>query len=291
MLKSLLLFPVRFFVFLALGFLSACLPQPALQGELHGQLNWQGEVHLQGNVILAEDVVLTIAPGTKVVFLPLDPSLDDFSEHPYFPGSELIVRGQIIAKGTAEAPIRFQYIDPDSEPGSWGGVNIEESKRAIFDHCIFRQADSAVHARESWVVVENSLFTENLVGIRFNSTNILIEKNLLHNNGAAIRFHFGSPVICKNEIRNNDKGLFITSDPRDYTIENNSFLNNSPYQVSLGEAVPDTVFLQKNYWGEETAETLPSKLYDGRLDKWLGTVDFMPMRVAPDPDVGIRWNR
>ncbi len=289
--SKLLLLLVRFLVLLFLALLSACLPQPVLQGELHGQLTWQGEVHLQGNVILAEDVVLTIAPGTKVVFLPLDPSQDILSEHPYFPGSELIVRGQILAKGSPDAPIQFQYVDPAGEPGSWGGVNIEQSKRAIFDHCIFRQADSAIHARESWVVVENSLFAENLVGIRFNTTNILIEKNLLHDNGAAIRFHFGSPVICKNEIRNNGKGLFITSDPRDYTIENNSFLNNSPYQVSLGEAVPDTVVLRNNYWGEETADTLSSRLYDGRIDEWLGIVDFLPMRDAPDPDAGIRWNR
>lgn len=271
---------------------SACLPRPVLlQGELHGQLHWQGEVHLQGNVILAKDAVLTIAPGTRVLFLPMDLATDELADHPNFPGSELIIRGQIVAKGTAKMPISFQFVDPLASAGSWGGLNIEESPRAIFDYCYFTQADSAIHARQSWVVIENSFFSNNLVGIRFNDANMLIEKNLLQQNGAAIRFHFGSPVICKNEIRDNRKGLFITSEPRDYTIENNSFYNNRPYQVSLGEGVRDAVALGNNYWGSETAESLPATFFDGRLDDWLGTINFLPLRSQPDIDAGIRWKR
>ena len=113
----------------------------------------------------------------------------------------------------------------------------------------------------------------------------------MQDNGAAIRFHFGSPVICKNIIRNNAKGLFVTSEPRDYTIENNSFLGNSPYEVSLGEGVRRTVELKNNFWGTQTAETLPDYLYDGHLDDWLGTVDYLPMRTLPDPDAGGVWKR
>lgn len=246
---------------------------------------------MQGDVVLAEDSVLTIAPGTRVLFLPSASNNDELTEHPYFPGSELIVRGQIIAQGTAAEPIQFEFFDPTAEAGSWGGVNIEDSKRALFNFCSFRQADSAIHARNSWVVVENSLFSENLVGIRFHDSNILIEKNLLQHNGAAIRFHFGAPVICRNLIRNNSKGLFISSQPRDYTIENNSFIDSAAYEVSLGEGVRETVVLKNNFWGQQNAENLPNKLYDGRLDDWLGTVDYLPMRSLPDPEVGGGWNR
>jgi hypothetical protein len=282
---------LRLLIFFSLIVLSACLPRPVLEGELHGQLHWQGEVRLRGNVILADNSVLTIAPGTRVVFLPLKSAEKEMFEHPYFPGSELIVRGQLIARGTAEAPIRFQFIDPTAGPGSWGGINIEDSERVVFDYCSFRQADSAVHSRRSWVVVENSLFTENLVGIRFHDTEILIEKNLLHNNGAAIRFHFGAPVICRNEISGNRKGLFITSEPREYTIENNSFLDNFPYQVSLGEGVRDAVTLKNNYWGPLSSDQLLPRLFDGRLDSWLGVIEYLPMRSEPDAETGIRWNR
>ena len=279
------------FVILLNCWLSACAAKPVLRGELQGEIIWQGEVRLQGNVILAEDAVLTIEPGTKVVFLPLASGDDLLKDHPYFPGSELIVRGQIIAKGTAAAPIQFQSVDPAAGPGSWGGINIEESQRAIFEFCTFRQADSAVHARDSWVVVENSLFTDNLVGVRFHDTNILIEKNLFQDNGTAIRFHYGSPVICKNIMRNNGKGLFISSEPHEYTIENNSFLANFSYEVSLGEGVRNPVLLKNNFWGHHSTESLPSRLYDGRIDDWLGTVDFQPLRTIPDPDAGGVWKQ
>jgi hypothetical protein len=269
--------------------LSACATGKVLQGELSGELYWQGEVYLQGNVVIEKGARLTIAPGTRVVFLPSNLPDDELNEHPYFPGTELIVRGEIIALGTKAQPIFFQAEEKTAEAGSWGAVNIEGSARAIFDYCVFQQADSALHARDSWVVVENSKFINNLVGIRFHDTNILIEKNLLEKNGAAIRFHFGAPVICKNIIRDNGKGLFITSEPREYTIENNSFIANRPYQVSLGEGVRQAVVLRNNFWGAQTEQSLPESLYDGRVDEWLGRVEFLPMRQAPDPDSGGVW--
>lgn len=96
--------------------LSSCTPIPVVRGELQGQIEWQGEVHLQGDVVLAENSMLTIAPGTRVIFLPGTASSDKLKDHPYFPGSELIVRGQIVALGTFAAPIRFQFIDPAAPP-------------------------------------------------------------------------------------------------------------------------------------------------------------------------------
>ncbi|WP_303721273.1 right-handed parallel beta-helix repeat-containing protein [Malonomonas rubra] len=288
-----LLLRLLFYILLLvpLGLLPSCAMKPIVQGDLQGQIEWRGEVYLRGNVILVEDAVLTIAPGTKVFFLPLAPSEDELSEHPYFPGSELIVRGKLLAEGTADAPISFQYIEASAPPGSWGGINIEGSPQARFEYSVFRQADSAVHARESWVVVENSRFANNLVGVRFHDTKMLIEKNLFENNGAAIRFHFGAPVICKNLIRNNDKGLFISSAPQDYKIENNSFIDNRIYEVSLGEGVRKQVVLKKNFWGGHTAKSLPTRFYDGRIDDWLGIIDYLPMRSNPDPDARDRWNR
>lgn len=270
--------------------LSGCLavpPSTVIHGELHGVQHWQGVVRLRGDVILAADAELIIAPGTRLLFLLPAAGEDDLTDHPYFPGSELIVRGRIFAEGTAAEPILFQAVDPQAGPASWGGINIEDSEQAVFNYCIFQQANSALHARRSWITVENSQFFDNLVGVRFHDSDILIENNLLYNNGAAIRFHFGSPVICNNVIRDNLKGLFITSDPWGYTIENNSFINNRPYQVSLGEGVTEPVQLRNNFWGADAAE-LTAYLYDGRVDAWLGVINYQPLRNQPASDAGIR---
>lgn len=272
--------------------LASCLPGRVreVRGVLHGDLVWQGVVQVAGDVVLAEDSHLTIRPGTQVLFLP--PGEDDlFLEHPYFPGSELIVKGRITAIGLPQAPIVFAAADPGAAAGSWGGVNIEGSPEAIFEFCLFRQADSAIHSRDAQVYIEESIFEDNLVAIRFHSTELLVEHNLLRNNQVAVRFHYGSPVICENSFADNRVNLFITSHPRDYRIENNAFGAASDYQVVFGEEVPEDVRLAGNFWEPTDAESLQATFYDGQRVDYLGRVLVDPVRTAPATRTGPSWSR
>lgn len=282
---------IRWLAIGALGVVcAACArPSPPLRGVLQGELLWKGTVYLQGDVILPADASLVIAPGAEVVFLPAPLELDLLQAHPNFPGSELIVRGRLIAEGTAERPITFRHHDPEAPAGSWGAVNIEGSPEVSFRHCRFRQADSAVHSRDARVTVEESLFENNLVGIRFNNTEILIERNLLQNNGTAIRFHLGAPVICQNLIRDNGVGLFLTSHPLGYHIEANNLLNQRHYQVVLGEEVPDDVAMPRNYWGGTDRETIQQSLFDGQRTSYIGRVKVLPLTETPVATAGPSW--
>jgi hypothetical protein len=268
-----------FYALLLLLGLNSCglLRPPAVQ-LLSGKIHWQGEVRLHGDLVLEAGAELIIAPGTRVIFEPPLAGEDIYREHPYFPGSELIVRGRLIALGTPEEPIAFTAADPRGEAGSWGGINIEDSPETHFAYCRFEQADSAIHSRQSEVRVESSVFRNNLVGVRFHDTRLLVENNLFEGNGTAIRFHFGSPVIRNNLIRHNGKGLFITAEPRAYQIENNSFIENRPYHVSLGEGVREAVELRNNSWSESAGPALEKFFFDGRTDDWLGLVEYLPVR-------------
>lgn len=280
--RSAFLFPALFLLF------AACAPPPpVVTGTLEGTVHWQGEVRLAGDVVLAEGAELVVAPGTEVVFLPS--TAEERSEHPYFPGSELIVRGRLRAVGKPEAPIVFRYVDAGAPPGSWGGINLEGSPEAVFRFCRFTQADSALHCRQSKVTVSQSVFERNLVGVRFHDTDLLLEHNLLRQNGAAVRFHFGAPVIRHNDIRDNEKGLFITSFPRNYRIEENNFTGNSPYNVVLGEQVPQDVDLSGNWWGSEREEEIEAGFFDGRIDGYLGRICYRPFASAPFASGGISW--
>ncbi len=274
---------LRLFCFLMLLFGPvSCLPAPHPSDlVLRGQIYWRGEVHIRGDVVLEKTAVLTIAPGTRVIFDPPRSGEDLYQEHPYFPGSELIVRGRLIAAGTVEEPIVFTTADPNGAAGSWGGINIEDAPEVSFTYCRFEQADSAIHARNSQVRVEYSTFRKNHVGVRFHDTTLLVDTNLFENNGTAIRFHFGSPVIRNNVIRQNGTGLFISAEPRDYRIENNNFMDNRPYQVSLGEGVRQAVDLRNNYWSEAPGSPLETFIFDGRVDDWLGRVEYLPVRSRP----------
>lgn len=283
----------RWLFLLGIGMmLGGCLRPPVpLQGELQGELSWWGTVYLQGDVILSPQSHLRIAPGTEVVFLTPQPGQDLLQNHPNFPGSELIVRGRLTAEGTAEQPITFRFVDPQAPAGSWGAVNIEGSPAVSFRHCRFRQADSAVHSRDARVRVEESLFENNLVGIRFNNTEILVESNLLQNNGTAIRFHLGAPVIRGNLIRNNDIGIFMTSHPLGYHIEGNHLLDQRRYQVVLGEEVPEDVLLPRNYWGEPRPEAVYPWFFDGRRESHLGLIRILPLAETAHPQAGPAWMR
>lgn len=272
--------------------LAACLrgPQP-VSGLLRGDVAWRGTVIVRGDLILASGSRLVIAPGTTVLFAPPGPGDDLWTEHPHFPGSELIVRGTLVAEGTAAAPISFRHLDPAAPAASWGGINLQQSPSAIFRYCLFTQADSALHSQESTVRVEQSRFEGNGVGIRFHTSEILIKDNLLRDNGTAIRFHYGSPTIVGNEIRENDKGLFITAHPRDFRIVGNHLLANREFNVVLGEEVPEDVAMPGNWWGSADQETLQGTFFDAGRDPHLGWVQVEPVASAPVAGVGASWPR
>jgi len=248
---------------------------------LTGTLYWQGVVRLAGDVIIDEDAELTIAPGTQVVFAPPLAGQDLYQEHPYFIGSELIVRGRLLALGTRQQPILFRAENPTADPGSWGGVNLEAARASRFEYCVFQQADSAVHARETQVDIRYSVFRRNVVGVRFHDTDLRVEETLFEDNDTAIRFHYGSPQIRHNLIQNNRKGLFISAEPRNYRIEQNAFIDNYPYQVNLGEGVRMPVNLAHNFWSEAPGKPLERLFFDGRLDDWLGRIEYLPVLKSP----------
>jgi len=277
-----LFFPLLLVVLL----LSGCAPVLRLQGGvLQGDLRWSGRIEIHGDVDLAAGSSLVIAPGSEVVFYPAGEA-ERFTEHPHFPGSELIVHGRILALGSPERPITFRYVDAAAPAGSWGGINVMASPEARFDYCRFSGANSALHLQESTASIENSVFRHNLVGVRFHSSPILIEHNRFEANDTAIRFHFGAPVICSNEFHDNRRALFVTAHPADYHIENNNFRGSLDYQVVLGEEVPDDLRLPRNWWGSGDPAVIERRLFDGRREAYLGRVLLLPQAEAPFAGAG-----
>lgn len=274
---------------------SGCLrlsPLPvAVTGDLHGDLIWSGEVLIGGDVTLAEDAHLTILPGTVIRFLAPDGYPGGESEHPHFPGSELNVHGILTAVGSAAAPIVFAAADASAPPGSWGAVNFAEHSSGTLSYCVFRQADSAVHSREATVEMTESLFENNLVGIRFHTSAMRIERNLLRGNGTGIRFHFGAPVVRSNRFEQNRVNLFVTAHPSDYLFENNRFGLPHDYQVVLGEEVPEDVRLIGNDWDDLPVAGVIERIFDGRRTPYLGRVQIEPVRIVPPDEAGPSWIR
>ncbi len=272
---------------LAVVFSAACTPVRSYRAEvLQGDVVWQGRVDIAGDLVLAADSRLTILPGTEVVFHPPAPADDRWRDHPNFAGSELIVRGRIIARGTARAPIRFRPATRSVAPGDWGGINVSDSPEAVFVYCRFEGADSALHAQNSTLRVEQSVFWRNRVAVRFHSSAIRIEHNRFERNGSAIRFHFGAPVIRRNEFVDNERSIFITAHPRQVRIEENNFASATDYHLVLGEEVPENVPAARNWWGGTDLERIGELLFDRRRDPYLGRIEIQPLLSAPVEGAG-----
>lgn len=249
---------------------------------ISGHVHWEGEVRIQGKVVIEKGAVLTIAPGTRVLFMPyVDPNPDRKRGPHELRGSKLLVHGQLIARGTAFEPIVFSYYDPNAPAGSWGGIKVQDAEEVYFYNCVFRQAMNAIHSCRSWVAIEYSRFEDNQVGILFHNARLFIERNLISNNETGIYYLSGTPVIAQNRIVSNDNGLVIADASEDYLIKDNSFLMNRAYNVGLGERVRRTVDLRDNYWGSESTSTLELKLFDGRSSLWKGEINYLPMRKEP----------
>jgi hypothetical protein len=265
---------------------SSCLssaPPRLISTEITGNELWSGCIEIDGDVVITENASVRIVPGTQIVFLPPSAGNDRLTDHPHFVGSELIVRGRLLAEGTALAPITFRALDPAAPAGSWGAINLVQSAGSRFSHCRFTQADSALHSQEADVEVACSTFSRNRVGVRFYNSQIKVTDNIFHDNGTAIRFHFGAPVIERNLLRENDKGLFVTSFPRDYRISGNAIIASREFQVVLGEEVPDDLLLPGNYWGNVDPVEIRRHFFDGQDSDYLGIVRFEPFLSTPPP--------
>jgi hypothetical protein len=247
-----------------------------------GNVYWEGEVRIQGKVVIEKGAVLTIAPGTRVLFMPYTDPDPDRKRGPHeLRGSKLMVHGQLIARGTAYEPITFSYYDPNAPAGSWGGIKVQDAEEVYFYNCVFRQAMNAIHSCRSWVSIEYCKFEDNQVGILFHNARLFIERNLVRNNVTGIYYLSGEPVISQNRIADNDNGLVIADASQEYLIKDNSFIENRSYNVGLGERVRRKVDLRKNYWGAGSAQSLELKLFDGRSSLWKGEINYLPMRSEP----------
>jgi len=129
----------------------------------------KGPYRITGELIVPAGVTLTILPGTSVFFQP---------------AARMTVRGQLVAEGTEDSPIRFTRT-PGSQ-GTWTGLQFTgstaesriacavveygrtndgmvgvENSHLLLDHVTFDHTDlRRVRVAASWLTVRNCTFTD-----------------------------------------------------------------------------------------------------------------------------------
>lgn len=261
--------------------LAGCLgPKPTLRlvdAVVEADVVWQGEVRIRGVVTVKKEGRVTIRPGTKIVFEPIDLDGDGIGD------SELLVEGALVARGTAAAPIMFTSGAAEPNPKDWKYLYFDFAKEAVLEHVVSEYAYSGVQVHFCRATVRDSVFRYNVDGVRFSTVNIEVAGNRMVNNTHGLRYEERGSVasIHHNDIRDNDIGIFaVTRSDDKAVIVRNNLVDNKNYSVKLGIEQRKDITLPYNWWGTTDGEQIALEILDRRIDSQLGRV------LTPDPLTG-----
>lgn len=163
---------------------------------------WEGDVLIDGTVMVSPAAVLTIAPGTVVRFAFRDTNGDGIGE------SELFIQGRLAAGGTREDPVVFTA-GGEQGPGRWGAVNIlgSDVEENVLSWVVIESSYRGLHSHFSNFRVEHGLFRRNFRGLQFQESRAVIEKCLITGNGSSLRFRDSTVSIDGVRITENTIGL------------------------------------------------------------------------------------
>jgi len=238
---------------------------------------WAGEVRIRGVVTVKKDGHLTIRPGARIIFAPLDRDGDGIGD------GELLIEGGLVARGTAAAPIVFTSGAAQPKAADWKYLYLDFAREGELAHIVSEYAYSGVQIHFCKARVTDSEFRFNVDGLRFSTVNLVAAGNRMHHNTHGVRYEErrSQAELHHNDIRDNDIGVFVVTRSDDAArIEYNNIAGNRQYNVKLGLEQPGDVTLPRNWWGSSDPAAIEQMFFDARHDPALGQVR------APEPLAG-----
>jgi len=271
------------FLILTLLTLIACarpMPEPLTLTDavITGEATWLGEVRLTGVVVVKKGAKLTILPGTRVVFMPLDRDGDAIGD------SELLIEGSLVARGTTEAPILFTSSAAQPKKSDWKFLYLDFAQQGEIEHIVSEYAYSGIQVHFCKASIKNSTFRHNVDGVRYSTVNIEVTGNEIYDNTHGLRYEErrSQARIHHNDIRDNDIGIFVvTRSDNKSTIEYNNITGSRKYQVKMGLEQPTDVSFPRNWWGTDDPKAISASFFDRKFDRTLGRVTAPAPLSAP----------
>lgn len=283
---------------------------------LEKDTTWSGQIVVNGDIYVPPGVTLTITPGTTISFRKIDEKSDRnmFAvDSPYYPQTELIVRGRLIARGTPQDNIVFTSAEIKPEPADWGAINFLGGDGNVISHAKIMNAYNGVHAHGSKVEITHCEFVKNGVGVSFKAeeetpgvpwfglrSSLFIRNNLFAKNKGAIAARNSDAEISHNEIRENKffgiwpkeknnlkvthneitangRGIYLYQS-QGAIFENNNIYDNTDYNFAMAEAQDFPVPAPNNWFGTTDRQKIASTIFDKHNDPELGEVLIEPIR-------------
>lgn len=161
---------------------------------------WRGEVLVEGAVTVAPQATLTIEPGTVVRFRRTVAGADA--------GPLLLVEGRLVARGTADAPVRFTSVYPDPVAGEWGGiVFLGSEKKNSLEHCLIEGAVAGVDAAFSTVSLIGTDVASCGYGGRFRDCLLTISNGSVSGSGCGLELNDSEATLRDMQLQGNGRGI------------------------------------------------------------------------------------
>ncbi|MEJ2543782.1 MAG: energy transducer TonB [Calditrichaceae bacterium] len=250
-------------------------------------VSWAGEIRITGDVVVAKTGILIIEQGTKIVFEPQKDSKKS-GEDPT--RCELVVKGVLLAKGTANNKIVFTSAAKSPRMGDWYGIQIASSRQGSeIEYAIVEYAYDGITIKKSSPQITNSHIRYNYnsgLTIEIKANPRLIANIISENGYAGIVCRLNAnPYMSENMISLNQIGIIVfgKSQPNlgsleegsNYNIGQNTIINNVEYDFHNHSSQP--IMAENNSWGTSNLNEIENQIYDSQDESKYGTVDFQPV--------------
>jgi hypothetical protein len=217
------------------------------------------------NISVAENAVLTFAPGTTLKF-------NDYNDGLY-------VDGSLRAIGTAEKPIAFTALADDLHGGDTNGDGTDTEPGPNRWRCIQFNEISINNALEyAWIGYAGGNFSDANVNI-FTSDLTIKNSNILESSDIGIYINGASPRIERCNINDNSRGIFTTNQSLPQLINNNIY-DNTGFGVYNSDGSVEVNALN-TWWGSTSGPYHPSKNTAGTGNEVSDFVLFEPWLNEP----------
>ncbi|RNC67594.1 MAG: hypothetical protein ED859_14030 [Desulfuromonadales bacterium] len=163
---------------------------------------WRGDVVIEGSLTVAPQTTLTLEPGTVVRFRRTTAGEDA--------GPLLLVQGRLVARGSAEAPVRFTSVFPDPQPGEWQGiVFLASEKKNLLEHCRIEGAVTGLDASFSAVTLRMVSFATCGTGARFQDSVVTVAGGGASGCGTGMEFVESEADVRDATLRDNRFGMVV----------------------------------------------------------------------------------
>ncbi len=286
--------------------------------------SWDGDILVTGDVHVPPGVTLTIAPGTTVRFRKIGAESDRNlfgTNSPYYPQAEIIVTGRLIARGTAEKPIRFTSAEEKPQPADWAALNFLGSEGNVVENCRIEYAYNGVHAHGAQVLIKDGTFAKNAVAISVKKeeeakgtpgfgipADITVTGNLIEDNKGGINVRSSRAVITRNTIRDNkffgiwikeqcrgeisrneitanQKGIFFYK-AEGMAITANNIHGNLDYNLAVADEQGKDIQAAGNWFGAIGRARIDELIFDGKSDPAVARIVIEPVLTERVRDAG-----